>query len=189
MFRNSQGRILNAALLLSLSLPWLGACVANSDPMGPKMTHTPGTPTATRTVTPAVSPTPSFTDGPTSTITPIPTATPIPTDTPTPAPTAVVINVGGGPSFSPNSITIPSGALVSFNLSNIHTVHIDDGTGTGTCGAVDYAGPTWPFLYNNFVGVSGTVFQVHCDVHSTCLGGAASSCSVCANMLLSVTIQ
>jgi hypothetical protein len=183
MFWNSQGSLVKAAVLLTFSLPWLGACVDNTNPMAPKVGHTPGTHTATRTATPVVSATLTATPAPSGTITPTFTATPLPTAT------AVAINVGGGPSFSPNSITIPSGALVSFNLSNIHTVHIDDGTGTGTCGAVDYAGPTWPFLYNNFVGVSGTVFQVHCDVHAACTGGSASSCTGCAGMIMSVTIQ
>ncbi|HXC65474.1 MAG TPA: hypothetical protein VNZ67_14015, partial [bacterium] len=191
---NSQRRLFKAAFLLSLSLPWLGACVDNSSPLAPKIGgRTPGTRTATRTATPLVSPTPSFTAGPTLTFTPIPTntlvptASTVPTASPTATATPVVINVGAGPSFSPNAITIPSGATVSFNLTNIHTVHIDDGTGTGTCGPVDYTGPTWPYLYNNFVGLPGTVFRVHCDVHATCIGGAASSCSGCANMVMSVT--
>lgn len=68
-------------------------------------------------------------------------------------------------------------------------MHIDDGTGTGTCGPVDYTGPTWPFLYNNFVGVSGTVFRVHCDVHATCSALASTTCTGCTGMVLAVTIQ
>ena len=121
---------------------------------------------------------------------PGPTATPGGGVTPTPGgtPTPVAVNIGGGNTFSPNAISIPSGAAVSFNLSAIHTVHIDDGTGSGTCGSTDYSG-TWPFVYSGFTGASGTVYRVHCDNHSTCTGSASTSCSGCTGMVMTVTIQ
>ena len=145
----------------------------------PSQTLTP-TPllTETPTETPSELATGTFTptESPILTLAPTETATP----TPSPSPTAVVVTSSGF-SFSPASLSIPSGAPVNFVLSG-HTADIDDGSGTGSCSSVD--------LVNGgmhvFVGFSGEVFQVHCDYHSSC---GAGNCAGCAGMVMTVTIQ
>jgi plastocyanin len=108
-----------------------------------------------------------------------PTATPLPAGTPTKTP---VVVSAAGTTFSPNSLTVPSGTAVTFNCSG-HTVNIDDGTGTGTCSATDLV--SFPASHT-FTGASGTVFRIHCDIHSSC---GASSCSGCTGMTMTITLQ
>lgn len=100
---------------------------------------------------------------------------------PTPGPTPVPV-VASGLTFFPNSLTLTSGAPVSFNLPG-HTVHIDDGTASGTCSSTDIT-TGWP-VNHSFVGPSGTTFYIHCDYHS-----CGTACLVtCTGMVMTVHIQ
>jgi len=113
---------------------------------------------------------------------------PGPTVGPTPIATATAVVItamaaGSSYAFSQSNITVPSGTTVTFNVSSIHTVDIDDGRSDGICGGNDLTSFPAGFI---FAGLSGSVFHVHCDHHSTC---AAGNCSGCTGMVMTVTIQ
>lgn len=109
---------------------------------------------------------------------PYPTATP---GGPAPTPTPVVITASGI-SFTPSNVTVPSGTSIKFNTPG-HTVDIDDGSGGGICGGTDFTSFPASFVFS---GASGTVFHIHCDIHSSCGAGA---CSGCTGMVMAVHIQ
>jgi hypothetical protein len=106
-----------------------------------------------------------------------PTATP---GGPTPTATPIVITAAGT-SFSRASVSVASGTSITFNTPG-HTVDIDDGAGDGLCGGHDFT--SFPTAFQ-FVGVSGTVYHIHCDYHSSC---GAGNCSGCSGMVMTVNI-
>jgi plastocyanin len=100
----------------------------------------------------------------------------------TPTATPVLVSTGSN-TFIPTALTVTSNTTVKFNLGSIHTAHIDDGSGTGTCSSFDLTGNG---ATHAFVGPSGTAFHIHCDVHSPC---GAASCSACTGMVMTIFIQ
>jgi hypothetical protein len=103
-----------------------------------------------------------------------------PSGTPTLTPTPVIV-ISVGTSFSPTALTVSSGTVVTFNVASIHTVHIDNGA--GSC-SINYT--SFP-VGVPFSGASGTIYHIHCDVHSAC--GAGSCAVTCTGMVMTVAIQ
>jgi len=99
---------------------------------------------------------------------------------PSPTPTPIVITAAGT-SFSRASVSVASGTSITFNTPG-HTVDIDDGLGDGLCGGHDFT--SFPASFQ-FSGPSGTVFHIHCDIHSSC---GAGNCSGCTGMVMTVNI-
>jgi hypothetical protein len=108
---------------------------------------------------------------------PVATATP---GGPTPTPTPIVITASGT-SFSRSSVGVASGTTITFNTPG-HTVDIDDGKSDGLCGGQDFS--SFPASFQ-FVGLSGAVYHIHCDIHSSC---GAGNCSGCTGMVMTVNI-
>jgi plastocyanin len=106
-----------------------------------------------------------------------PTATPGgPTLTPTP-----IVITAAGTSFSRASVSVATGTSITFNTPG-HTVDIDDGLSDGLCGGHDFT--SFPASFQ-FVGTSGAVYHIHCDIHSSC---GAGNCSGCTGMVMTVNI-
>jgi plastocyanin len=104
-----------------------------------------------------------------------------PSPAPTVGPTPVVVTASGL-SFSPSSLTIPSGTVVTFSGLAGHTVNIDD-SAVGTCGNSDLT--SFP-ANRTFTGPSGTDFKIHCDYHSPC--GSANCAGACSGMAMNIHI-
>src|SRR5271170_6455401 len=86
----------------------------------------------------------------------------------------VMVGVGGGLTFTPNSVTISQGQSVTWTLSSgTHTLYIDNTT--GTC-SQNFS--TWPVTVT--FNTPGT-YHYHCSIHSSC--GTTSCASTCPGMV------
>ena len=100
---------------------------------------------------------------------------------PAPPASGVTINTAGL-TFSPSSVTVPSGTVVTFNAGG-HTVNIDDSP-VMSCSNTNLT--SFPATHT-FIGPSGTVFHIHCNFHSPC--GTAFCALSCTGMVMTVAIQ
>ncbi|HVM31535.1 MAG TPA: hypothetical protein VMU88_00230 [bacterium] len=101
----------------------------------------------------------------------------------------VTVGFGGDTVFQPGAVTILAGTPVTWYYENgVHTVNVDDGTGTGSCADYDFTSSAPGTQVVETFNQAGR-FNVHCDIHSTC-GGSSPFCNaVCSTMTATVSVR
>ena len=100
---------------------------------------------------------------------------------------SAAVTIGAAPSggsfvFSPSTATITHGQAVQWNISTIHPLNIDDGS--GTC----LVSGTTAFPYTYTFMTAGT-YHFHCGVHSSCGNGNCPNPSTCSGMVGTITVN
>lgn len=110
---------------------------------------------------------------------------PGPTSTPGPAAAVTVTAMSTGAytyAYSTTSFTITHGQSVLWNMSTIHTLNIDNGS--GTC----LVSGTSAFPYTYTFATAGT-YHFHCGVHSSCGNNMCPNPTTCTGMVGIITVN
>lgn len=110
---------------------------------------------------------------------------PGPTSTPGPASAVTIMATGGGYSsyaYSPSSVTITHRQSVQWNMSTIHTLNIDNGSGSCLVSGTT----AYPYTYT--FTTAGT-YHFHCGVHSSCGNNMCPNPSTCTGMVGTITVN
>ena len=84
--------------------------------------------------------------------------------------------------FSPPSVTISHGQTVVWNLATIHTLNIDNGSGSCLVSGAN------SFPYSYIFSTAGT-YNFHCGIHSSCGNGNCPGPTTCTGMTGTVKVN